>query len=284
LGSGGTRLLNLGNPEARTWLTDHIDRFLTEQGIDLYRQDFNMDPLGFWRANDAEDRQGITENGHVTGYLAYWDELRRRHPNMLIDSCASGGRRNDLETLRRAVPLLRSDYIMDPIGNQGHTYGISFWMPFYGTGTGSGTNTPYALRSALCPAFTACFDTRRKDLDYEMLRRVMNGWRSYAPNFFGDYYPLTAYSLDPKVWIAWQFDCPERGEGMVQVFRRPESVYESARFTLCGLSPDARYALVDLDGGQKFEAMTGRELAERGVVIAVPDRPGAVVVTYKRVE
>ncbi|MCX7428651.1 MAG: alpha-galactosidase [Planctomycetia bacterium] len=284
LGSGSTRLLNLGNPEARTWLTDHIDRFLTEQGIDLYRQDFNMDPLGFWRANDAEDRQGITENGHVTGYLAYWDELRRRHPNMLIDSCASGGRRNDLETLRRAVPLLRSDYIMDPIGNQGHTYGISFWMPFYGTGTGSGVNTPYALRSALCPAFTACFDTRRKDLDYEMLRRVINGWRSYAPNFFGDYYPLTAYSLDPKVWIAWQFDCPERGEGMVQVFRRPESVYESARFTLCGLSPDARYALVDLDGGQKFEAMTGRELAERGVVIAAADRPGAVVVTYKRIK
>lgn len=30
---------------------------------------------------------------------------------MLIDSCASGGRRNDLETLRRAVPLLRSDLL-----------------------------------------------------------------------------------------------------------------------------------------------------------------------------
>ena len=54
---------------------------------------------------------------------------------MLIDSCASGGRRNDLETLRRAVPLLRSDYIMEPVGNQCHTYGIAFWYPYYGTGT-----------------------------------------------------------------------------------------------------------------------------------------------------
>ena len=69
-----------------------------------------MDPLSFWRDNDAEDRQGITEIRHVEGYLAYWDELRRRHPEMLIDTCASGGRRNDLETLRRAVPLLRSDF------------------------------------------------------------------------------------------------------------------------------------------------------------------------------
>lgn len=131
--SGG--LLDLGNPEARKWLTEHVDRLITEQGIDLYRQDFNMDPLALWQQNDAADRQGITENHHVTGYLAYWDELRRRHPNMLIDSCASGGRRNDLETMRRAVPLLRSDYIMEPVGNQGHTYGLSLWLPFQGTGT-----------------------------------------------------------------------------------------------------------------------------------------------------
>ena len=73
-----------------------------------------MDPLSNWRENDAEDRQGITENHLVTGYLAYWDELRRRHPNMLIDTCASGGRRNDIETLRRAVPLLRSDWLLEP--------------------------------------------------------------------------------------------------------------------------------------------------------------------------
>ncbi|MFA6112327.1 MAG: glycoside hydrolase family 36 protein, partial [Candidatus Latescibacterota bacterium] len=105
----GTMLLNLGDPAARAWLTEHVDRMIGEQGITLYRQDFNMDPLPYWRDNDAPDRQGMTENLHVQGYLAYWDELRRRHPDMLIDSCASGGRRNDLETLRRAVPLLRSD-------------------------------------------------------------------------------------------------------------------------------------------------------------------------------
>ena len=65
---GGARggLLNLVNPEAHRWLTGHIDRLITEQGVDLYRQDFNIDPLSFWQKNDAEDRQGITENHHVT--------------------------------------------------------------------------------------------------------------------------------------------------------------------------------------------------------------------------
>ncbi len=142
---------------------------------------------------------------------------------MLIDSCASGGRRNDLETLRRAVPLLRSDYIMEPVGNQCHTYGIAFWYPYYGTGTGSGAIDPYLLRSVMCPHFTACFDVRRTDLDYDMIRRVMGQWRDFAEYYYGDYYPLTSYSLKNDVWMAWQFNCPEQGAGMVQAFRRADS-------------------------------------------------------------
>ena len=284
LGKDSTRLLNLGNAHARNWLTDHIDKFITCEGVDLYRQDFNIDPLGFWRGNDAEDRQGITENKYVQGYLAYWDALQERHPGMLIDSCASGGRRNDLETLRRAIPLLRSDYIMDPIGNQGHTYGAAFWMPHFGTGMGSRLNTPYTLRSCLCPTFIACFDVRRTDLDYEMFRRVLAQWRAYSELFYGDYYPLTPYSLDKRAWIAWQFDCPERGEGMLQAFRRGESIYESARFKLRGLAPKAKYRLTDIDGRQRFAEMTGQELMDTGVAVAVGEQPGAVVVTYKLVK
>ncbi len=283
LGSGGgTKLLNLGNPEACQWITDHVDRLLTEQAIDLYRQDFNIDPLEFWRSGDTAERQGITEIRYVEGYLRYWDELRRRHPDMLIDSCASGGRRNDLETMRRAVPLLRSDYIMEPVGNQCHTYGMSFWYPYSGTGTGSGELSPYLLRSVMCPHFTACFDVRRTDLDYAMLRRVMGQWREVAEYFLGDYYPLTPYSLENDVWIAWQFDCPEQGAGLVQAFRRGDSVYESARFRLRGLEPDAVYTVRNLDEPGSV-TMAGRELAEPGLSIAIDQQPGSVMIIYQRV-
>jgi len=283
LGGKDGGLFNLGDTAARTWLTEHVDRLLTSEGIDLYRQDFNLDPLSSWRNHDAPDRRGITENHHVTGYLAYWDELRRRHPNMLIDSCASGGRRNDLETMRRAVPLLRSDYIMEPVGNQGHTYGLSFWLPFQGTGTGSGALSPYLLRSTLVTHFTACFDVRRRDLDYDMLRRVLGQWRRYAENYFGDYYPLTHYSLDHTAWIAWQFDRPEKGVGLVQAFRRDQSVYESARFKLQGLDPAGRYAVTEFDSGRS-RTLIGRELLERGLAVTIQNQPGDVVLTYARLE
>lgn len=283
LGGREGGLLNLGNPEARAWLTDHVDRLLTEQGIDLYRQDFNLDPLNFWQANDAADRQGITENHHVTGYLAYWDELRRRHPNLLIDSCASGGRRNDLETMRRAVPLLRSDYIMEPVGNQGHTYGLSFWLPYQGTGTGSRELSPYLLRSTMVTHFTACFDVRRPDLDYALLRRILGQWREYAPCYFGDYYPLTPYRLDPATWMAWQFDLPQEGRGVVQAFRRDQSSEARATYRLKGLDTDARYVCTNLDSGAS-QSLTGQELETNGLPVDIPQPPGDAVIVYRKAE
>ncbi|MBN1420568.1 MAG: alpha-galactosidase [Planctomycetes bacterium] len=292
LGGAAGGLLNLGNPEARTWLTEHIDDLITREGIDLYRQDFNMDPLGHWRGNDAADRQGITENKHVCGLLAYWDELRRRHPRMLIDTCASGGRRNDLETLRRAVPLWRSDYAFEAIGHQSMTYGISFWIPFHGTGTvatrtapyyGGGWTAvePYAFWSNAAPSLGSGIDLRVKDIDYATLRKLVAAWRAVSPNYYGDFYPLTPYTRERTAWIAWQFDRPEAGEGMVQAFRRDDSIYEAARLPLRGIDAGATYEIRDVDRGEA-RRMTGRELLDRGLPIAIEGRPGAAVIAYKR--
>ncbi|HSW44781.1 MAG TPA: alpha-galactosidase [Phycisphaerae bacterium] len=294
LGSDGKqKLLNLGNPDARKWLTDHIDRLLTEQGIDLYRQDFNMDPLEYWRATDVPDRVGITENRHVTGYLAYWDELRRRHPEMLIDTCASGGRRNDLETLRRAVPLWRSDHPYEPASQQSMTMGISLWIPYQGTATvacsnatyyGSGWTPvePYAFWSNVAPSLGLPIDIRERNLDYDALRRLVSQWRRISECYYGDFYPLTSCNRLPEVWAAWQFDRPDLGRGFVQAFRRADSPYESARFRLGGLDPNAKYVLTDLDADQPREVI-GRELTETGLLIEATKQPAAAVIIYHKV-
>jgi alpha-galactosidase len=292
---GGTNggLLYLGNDDARRWLTDHVDKLLTEQGIDLYRQDFNMDPLSFWRKNDAPDRQGITEIKHVTGYLAYWDELRRRHPNMLIDSCASGGRRNDLETMRRAVPLWRSDYAYEAVGHQCMTYGLSEWLPFHGTGTVATQNAPY-YGSGRTPVEPYAFwsnagqsslglgiDIRLPDLDYPALRRLIAGWREISPDFYGDFYPLTPWNRDHAAWIAWQFNRPEAGEGVLQVFRRDASFYESARLKLHDLEPGARYRITHISEDAPPQDFSGAELMNPGLRVNLAQQPGVAVLRYQ---
>ncbi len=292
---GKWRLLNLGNPEAWNWLVNHVDKLIKDEGIDFYRQDFNMDPLAFWRAQDAPDRQGITEIRYVTGYLAYWDELRRRHPGMLIDSCASGGRRNDIETLRRSLPLLRDDYLFEPNSQQAHTHGISYWIPYHGTGTrfisafvspvdaakGPAEKIDVNLfRSHMAPSLNACWDLRRTDLDYDELRRLTQQFERISPYYLGDYYPLTGYGLGKDLWMAWQFDRPDLGEGMVQVFRREESPFETARFKLHGLEATAKYEVENLDG--KKVTLRGSELMQSGLFVSAEKPSSALVFAYRR--
>ncbi len=279
LGGSGGGLLNLGNPDAWNWLVNHVDNLMSTQGVDDYRQDFNMAPLGYWRGNDAADRQGITENKHVTGYLAYWDELRRRHPGALIDSCASGGRRNDLETLRRAVPLWRSDYAYEPIGTQCHTYGISSWMPF--SGHGVRTNDVYTFRSNMAPSLVDTRNARDTGHDFSVLADLVAQWRSVAGNYLGDYYPLTPYSLATNVWVAWQFDRPEFGEGVVQAFRRGTGANSTAVLKLCGLDPAASYVLTNLDDGMP-QLKTGQSLMDTGLTVQSSSAPWAVVIKYRK--
>ncbi len=133
----------------------------------------------------------------------------------------------------------------------------------------------------MSPEFTVGVDTRRKDLDYKLLRTLTEQWRQVAPCYFGDYYPLTAYSLQQTAWMAWQFDLPEKGEGVVQAFRRAESVDAAARFTLRGLDPAATYVLTDLDTGES-QTLAGRELLDNGLAVAIAEQPGSAVIVYKK--
>lgn len=290
-GSGPGGLLNLGNAEARNWLINHVDHLLTEQGIDLYRQDFNMDPLPFWRGADTPDRQGITENLYVQGYLAYWDALRERHPQLRIDSCASGGRRDDLETLRRATPLIRSDYLFEPTSQQNHHYMFTQWIPYHGAGYVVGSSAlgfkmssgvaPYDFRANMSPSLTLCYDMRQTNLNYRLAEKLFKQLKAIQPNYFGDFYPLTPYSLSNNVWLAWQYDRPEAGAGVVQVFRRPDSNQERETLQLQGLNPKARYEVENLDGGKEIQ--TGKELMH-GFTVELKNKPQAAVITYKRLK
>ena len=284
-GTSHGALLDEGHPAARQWLTDHVSGMITTHGLDWYREDMNGGgPLPAWRRNDKPDRQGMTENLYVQGHLAFWDELRRRHPHLRIDSCASGGRRNDLETMRRAVPLLRSDFQMTNMagvieGNQGHTYGLSFWLPFQGSGLYS--YDTYAYRSFYMPSFGMGGLTPE---NMAAQQKAYGECRKIAPIMLeGDYYPLTPYSLKPDQWIAWQFNRPEQGDGVVQAFRRGQCEPAAQTYRLRGLDPAATYEVTDFDVAGTTMA-SGKDLMDKGLAVEIKDKPGAAVIVYRRMQ
>ena len=147
----GFRLLDLGNPEACHWVLDSISQHIHEAGISVYRHDFNEYPAFFWHTGEPPDEVGLREVRYVNGLYDFLDELARRHPRLILDNCASGGRRLDFEMMRRCVVLWRSDSCWDaksfPRNVQAMTHGLSLWLPLHGLG--SHTTDDVALRSGM---------------------------------------------------------------------------------------------------------------------------------------
>jgi alpha-galactosidase len=84
------------------------------------------------------------------------------------------------------------------------------------------------------------------------------------------------------MWLAWQFDLPEKGEGMVQALRREQSAYETGPFPLRGLAPAARYTVTDPDSPEAGGSFTGLERMTHGLPVRVSHQAGAVVLTCRR--
>ena len=139
----GWRMLNLGNPTALNWAKSNFSAIITNWGVDIYRHDFNMHPLWYWRTGEAADRKGMNEIRYVMGLYEYFDTLQQSHPDLLMDNSASGGRRLDFEMYRRLVPLLRTDYLWEVVGAQAMTHALSHWLPMIGQGGVSTANNDF---------------------------------------------------------------------------------------------------------------------------------------------
>ena len=277
----GFHLLDLGNPEALDWLVKRTSAMIGSAGIDCYRNDFNMYPLHYWRSGEKPDRQGIREIKYVMGLYAYFDALAREHPRLLLDTCASGGRRIDFEMLRRAVVLTRSDYLWDPIGQQCHTYGLAQWIPV--TGIGSDSPDLYKCRSGLGSHFALAADFYSQDQGlWRAAARAVQEFHSVKHLYSGDFQPLGSYSTEASQWMAWQFHREDLEEGLVQAFRRQDSPQATATYHLRGLESDAEYTITDFDRPQP-RRMTGRMLMEQGLSITLAAKPAAALVTYRKV-
>jgi alpha-galactosidase len=284
LPGNANRLLNLGDPRALDWLTNHISNFIQSEGVTIYRQDFNFDPYPYWQAMDTPDRIGIAEMKHIEGLYTYWDALLAKNPGLLIDNCASGGRRIDLETIGRSVPLWRTDYsYFEPNGYQCHTYGLHLFLPC--SGTGNNNPQKYYFRSSMGGAVVTGWELNgtynNASFNLDKAYEDIAEYRALRPYFYGDFYPLTEYSTADEAWAAFQWDRPEERDGIVLAFRRPQAAAASITVNFHELNPDADYE-VNFDDYGITLFKTGRELMG-GISVKIPDAPGSLLIKYRRV-
>lgn len=274
-------LFNLGNPEACDWLINYISDLIRANEVDVYRQDMNFDPMPYWQYTDKPDRIGIAEIRYITGLYAYWDGLLRNFPNLIIDNCAGGGRRLDLETVSRSSPLWVTDYEPgEPNGYQCHTYGLNLYLPLHGTCCT--VPTKYALRSGMSSALAVTWDINASAVPLAHMDSLMQDFKRLQPYYYVDYYPLVpnVNITSDSIWMAYQQNRPDKGDGIILAFRRPGCPAEKLTVRLRGLEPHGHYRLLFEDTGEKV-TKTGAELMKE-LVLECREKPGSLLISYEK--
>lgn len=282
-------LADLTNPDYMKWLIESVDAIINEGDITIYRQDYNMEPSLFLAQNDEPGRQGALENHYQCGYLAYWDELIRRHPDMMIDACASGGRRNDLESLSRGIPFWKTDYFgSDYQGKPAMHQALFAWFPYFCSAVWEGSmpapeTIEYALKNTFVPMFHAFYQEDGEQMTAENLTAehipLIRLWEKTKEFYFGDYYPLFPWSRDDGHWSGWQF-ITDDGRGYCQCFRR-NGAPETVSVSLHGLDADTVYCVTD-EAGNTAE-YSGAQLLGEGLPITLAASPASAVYFFEPV-
>ncbi len=108
----GRYLLDFRSPEARDHVTRTVDRLIDDFGAVFFKFDYNTIP-GVGTDLEAESIGGGLLY-HCRAYLDWLDDLRRRHPEVIIENCGSGAMRADYAQLSRLDLQSTSDQC-DPL-------------------------------------------------------------------------------------------------------------------------------------------------------------------------
>ena len=290
--------VNLGDPDAWHWVVETVSKTVRDSKLDIYRQDFNMNTLPLWQANDTPDRQGVTEMKYIDGLYRFWDTLRARFPHLIIENCASGGRRLDFEAVSRSHVYCRTDFAI------GHGAPVQItdvqnvhlntlaYVPFQGSETTPanffddyGFFSSVAAGSVFTPSDWNAGIVKNAFTSEQTawFKKVFAVADRIRPFYEGDWYPLVDIAPPPTPsrshfkcttmpdenrWCAWQLHRPDLDAGYAVAFRRldtPSHVFEAK---LRALDPQATYEVEVYDGGTK--RMSGAELAALRVELRRP--------------
>ncbi len=281
-------VLDLANPDVSAYLLERLDWLLTEHDISYFKWDMNRDlaQAGSGPAGQA----GV--HGQTLAYYALLAELRRRHPDVEIESCSSGGARADLGVLAYTQRIWTSD-CNDALERQQIQRGFSYFLPPELMGAHIGpprSHTTARVHDLGFRATTALFGhlgiewdiTTASPAERAVLADAITLYKQLRPLLHGGV-TVRLEHPDPAT-VAHGVVARDGSAGVfafAQVAASPTTVTPPLR--LAGLDPDRRYAVRWLklgeDGLGPMKApppwlesgvtLTGRQLAAHGITMPV---------------
>ncbi len=241
-------LIDLSRPEGRQCLAGILDRMVDEHHARWIWYDLNDDPSLFhFVPNEHRDRRGLLELRYFQGMDEVMTALRKRHPDVWIEMCASGGRMINLAVLAYSHSLWITDYTGgDPDIAGAIRTGANCFLPavcnhqsYYPPDRrdeGERPGETHALAH-----FAGVFGLSHGLMFYDeedlaLLERMGRVWTQHVrPVLGGDFYLLRPQATSRDDWEAWQFHDPDTGQGVVCVRRYSQSTVAEDTLTLRGL-------------------------------------------------
>lgn len=294
----------MGNPATRTWALDVVSVLVKEYGAKWIKFDFNLDQgMGC----DCEEHGHGKHDGlyaHVRGYYEFLETVREKYPELIIESCSSGGLRLDLGILSR----VHLGYLSDPDYSEHHQQ--CFWgaasyihpsATFHFTWSQvlinenrdkepiranmSQSKFDYIIRSAM----TGVPGLSYRLVDFpdwcrKRLSEHITFYRKYSAEYIlnGDLYRLTKQPLRKyrgERWCGYQYRS-QTGNSLVLVYRL-EASPEKRVLLLRGLDEGCIYQITLLDAGKIIQAR-GKELMTDGLLFAGMPEESSEIVTVER--
>ena len=249
----GTKAIsnNIGDPECFEWTVGQICKVLRDNKVEMYREDNNCKAAELWAYMDTvegTDRLGITESKLIDAHYRMWDKLIECTLSYggcgFVDSCASGGGRNDLESMRRGIPLLRSDADRTTISLRlSMTSSFNKWIPFCGASTKetrlqletAGLNDTYIWRTSYLAALNLYSRfVYAEDGEFEALRKGISEWKEINKYLLKEFYTLTPWHHrdDRAGFTAFMYFDPDEEKGILFAVRQEECEEDTVELTL----------------------------------------------------
>jgi alpha-galactosidase len=265
------QVLDLGQQPAWDYLLERIDRLLSEYAVSYVKWDHNRHLVA---ASGRDGRAGV--HRQTEALYALLDELRRRHPGLEIESCASGGGRVDLGILEHTDRVWTSD-CNDALERQSIQRWTGLLLPPELMGAHVGptrSHTTQRTHDLSFRAATALFGHFGIEWDISAAngdeREQLRDWISLYTRLRGLLHTgdvVRADSPDPAYWLHGVV-ATDRSAAVFAFVRLTTSVVENVgALRLPGLDPARTYAVRAVSPGAlplELEA-TGRVLGEVGV-------------------
>lgn len=264
-------VLDFSRKEVVDAIYEMMSKILGNAKISYVKWDMNRSITECFSAALPADRQGEVFHRYILGVYDLYERLTSRFPEILFESCASGGARFDPGILYYAPQGWTSDDT-DAVERLKIQYGTSYCYPVSSMGSHVSVSPNHQLNRET-PLYTranvAYFGTFGYELDLNKLteeeqkevKEQIAFMKEYRDLFqFGTFYRLS--SPFEKNVTAWMSVSEDKKTAIVGWYRVLNPVNDSyTRLKLCGLLEDVEYTIE----GQKG-TFFGDELMNLGIL------------------